>query len=62
MATRNKILSIDLSQWTTQTQKAATYPTRNGKGCKVEYICKLVREGKLKSWKIPELGINLVEK
>lgn len=53
-------IRIDLDKWTTQTLKAKAY--NGGKGCSVEYICKLVKSGKLKSWKIQELGLNLVEK
>jgi hypothetical protein len=47
---------IDLNKWQTQTQLAKE------KGCSVEYICKLIRLGKLNTWKIPELGLHLVEK
>lgn len=52
----SNILRIDLDKWTTQTAKAKE------KGCSVEYICKLIRQGKLKSWKIEQIGIHLVEK
>lgn len=62
MAKKNKILSIDLDQWTTQAKKAATYKTPSGKGCSQQYISRLIKIGKLKSLFIPELGINLVEK
>lgn len=56
------IITIDLNQWTTQTDKAANYVSKNGKACSVEYISKLIRLGKLKSWKIEEIGVHLVEK
>lgn len=60
---KNNTIVIDLDKWTTQINKAKTYPTKlNGIGCSVEYICKLVREGKLKSWKIDELNLHLVER
>lgn len=60
---KNKKIVIDLDKWTTQVDKAANYISKNGKeGCTVEYICKLVRLGKLKGWKIEELNLHLVEK
>jgi len=58
---KNKIV-IDLDKWTTQIDKAKNYPAKSGKGCSVEYICKLVRQGKLKAWKIEELNLHLVER
>lgn len=59
----NKII-IDLDKWTTQVDKASShYNSKTGKtGCSVEYICKLVRNGKLRSLKIHELNLHLVEK
>lgn len=57
------IITIDLNKWTTQSNKAKTLITKDGKvGCSVEYICKLVKQGKLKSLKIEPLNLNLVEK
>jgi hypothetical protein len=61
MAKPNTI-TIDLNKWTTQSDKARNYPSKNGNGCTVEYICKLIRKGKLKSWKIEEIGVHLVER
>lgn len=58
---KNKII-IDLDKWTTQSKKAANYLNKDGHPCSVEYICKLVKKEKLKSWKIEELGLHLVEK
>ena len=56
-------ITIDLNKWTTQTAKAKAYISPNtGKPCSVEYICKLISKGKLKAWKIEELGLHLVEK
>lgn len=51
-----KIITIDLSKWMTQIDKA------NEKGCKPQYISELIRKGKVKSWPIPELGLHLVER
>lgn len=62
MKKKNTIIIIDLDKWTTQTDKARNYKSKKGKGTSVEYISKLVRLGKLKSWKIEELNLNLVEK
>jgi hypothetical protein len=62
MAKDNKI-TIDLSQWTTITDKAAsTIGKQSGQPVSVEYICKLIRQGKLKGWKIEQIGLHLVEK
>ena len=60
--TQSNIITIDLSKWTTQTDKAAHWYNKDGKPVSVEYICKLIRQGKLKSWKIEELGLHLVER
>lgn len=57
------IITIDLEKWTTITDKAANWiGKQSGKPVSVEYICKLIREGKLKTWKIEELGLHLVER
>jgi hypothetical protein len=58
------IISIDLSQWTTQADKARTWPRAGGTGTgvTVEYICKLIAQGKLKAWHIEPLNITLVER
>ena len=59
---KKKVISIDLNIWTTQTDKAANTIGKRGKHVTTEYISKLIRTGKLKSWKITELGLNLVER
>lgn len=56
------IITIDLREWTTQVDKAANMVGRSGKPVSVEYISKLIRQGKLKSRFIKELGITLVER
>ena len=58
---QSNTVTIDLSKWTTQTDKAANWPGKNG-SVSVEYICKLIKQGKLKSWKIEALGLHLVER
>ena len=59
----SKQIVIDLSKWTTITDKAAkTIGKQTGKPVSVEYICKLIRTGKLEGWKIDELGLHLVER
>lgn len=59
---QSNIITIDLTKWTTQTDKAANWTGKNGKPVSIEYICKLIRTGKLKSWKIEEIGLHLVER
>jgi hypothetical protein len=60
---KGSTITIDLSKWTTITDKAAnTIGKQSGQPVSVEYICKLVRLGKLKSLKIDELGLHLVER
>lgn len=62
MAKTNEIV-IDLNKWQTITDKAAnTIGKQSGQPVSVEYICKLIRQGKLKGWKIDELGLHLVER
>jgi hypothetical protein len=57
MASKNShIVIIDLGTWTTQANKA------KDKGCSIQYINKLIHQGKLKSKRIDELGIVLVER
>lgn len=56
------IITIDLSEWTTQVDKAANTIGKSGKPVSVEYISKLIRKGKLRSKHIKELGITLVER
>ena len=59
---KSNTITIDLDKWTTQADKAKQYISKNGKSCSPEYISKLIRKGKLQSWKIEQLGLNLVEK
>jgi hypothetical protein len=62
MSKSNQIV-IDLDKWQTITSKANEWiGKQSGKPVSVEYICKLIREGKLKGWKIEELGLHLVER
>jgi hypothetical protein len=56
------IISIDTREWITQVEKANNTIGKSGKPVSVEYISKLVRLGKLRSWTIKELGITLVER
>lgn len=56
------IITIDTREWTTQVAKAADTIGKSGAPVTVEYISKLIRKGKLKSWHIKELGITLVER
>lgn len=54
---------IDTDLWTTQQVKASnTIGKKSGKPVSVQYISKLINNGKLKSNPIPLLGIVLVEK
>jgi len=62
MAKQPNLIIIDLTQWTTQVDKAANTIGKSGKPVTVEYISKLVRQGKLRSKYIKELGITLVER
>jgi len=47
---------IDTDKWTTQADKAKV------KGCSIQYINKLIKQGKLIALRLPEIGIVLVEK
>jgi hypothetical protein len=59
----NNIITIDTGKWQTITDKAAnTIGKQTGQPVSVEYICKLIRQGKLKGWKIEKLGLHLVER
>lgn len=61
--TKSNIITIDTDKWTTISDKAAnTIGKQSGNPVSVEYICKLIRKGKLKSLKIEKLGLHLVEK
>jgi hypothetical protein len=59
---QQRIITIDLNKWTTPTDKAANTIGKSGSPVTVEYICKLIRLGKLKSKRIEELNITLVER
>ena len=59
---KSKVIVINLDEWTTVTEKAANTIGRNGSPVSVEYICKLIRKGKLRSRRIEELKLTLVEK
>lgn len=54
--TKNNHITIDLDLWTTQVSKARE------RGVSIQYINKLIRLGKLRSLKIDEIGVVLVEK
>lgn len=47
---------IDTDKWTTQAHKAKV------KGCSIQYINKLIKQGKLLSLPLPIIGLVLVEK
>lgn len=54
---------IDTDKWTTQLDKAVNYPkAKGGTGVSIQYISKLIKEGKLKSFPLPELNLVLVER
>lgn len=53
---------IDTDKWTTQQQKANSVIGKNGNTVSVQYISKLIKNGKLKSLPINEIGIVLVER
>ena len=50
------ILTIDLDKWTTQVDKAKE------RKCSIQYINKLIKEGKLQSLPLPIIGLVLVER
>jgi hypothetical protein len=47
---------IDTDKWTTQADKAKS------KGCSIQYINKLIKQGKIASLPLPVIGLVLVEK
>ena len=47
---------IDTSKWITQAEKAKQ------RGCTIQYINKLIKQGKLNALRLPVIGIVLVEK
>jgi len=57
------IIKIDTSKWTTQQDKANTWIKADGSNkVSIQYISKLIKQGKLKSYRIPEIGLVLVER
>lgn len=62
MSSNTKLIIIDPSKWTTPTDKASYTIGKSGKPVSVEYICKLMRQGKLASKRIEALNITLVER
>ena len=52
----NNMIIIDTNKWTTQADKAKQ------KGCSIQYINKLIKQGKLLSLPLPVIGVVLVEK
>jgi len=59
----SKVIKIDTAKWCTITEKAGNMVgKKSGQPVSVEYICKLIRQDKLKGWKIEELGLHLVER
>jgi len=62
MSSQSKLIIINPDEWTTPTVKAANTIGKSGKPVSVEYICKLMRLGKLRSKRIEQLGITLVER
>ena len=55
-------ITIDTSIWTTQQIKAKNTIGKNGNNVSIQYISKLIKLGKLKSLRLDEIGIVLVEK
>lgn len=54
---------IDTTQWITQQKKAETFVKADGSiGVSIQYISKLIRQGKLKSKKFDDIGLVLVER
>jgi len=56
------VITIDLNKWTTQANKAAQYISKSGKPVSIQYINKLISQGKLASYRIDELNLVLVER
>lgn len=52
----NNLIIIDTNKWTTQADKAKQ------KGCSIQYVNKLIKQGKLLSLPLPVIGLVLVEK
>ena len=47
---------IDTDKWATQSDKAKQ------KGCSIQYVNKLIKQGKLLSFTLPVIALVLVEK
>ena len=59
----NNIITIDLSKWTTQQDKANNTLKKDGNGhVSIQYISKLMAQGKLKKLELKPLNLVLVEK
>jgi len=59
----DKLITINLSEWVTQKEKAASMPNRFGTtGVSDSYISKLIKQGKLEVLDIPELNLKLVKR
>lgn len=53
---KDREITINLDRWTSQAQYAAERKTS------IQYINKLIRQGKLESWEIKELRVVLVKR
>lgn len=59
----NNIITIDLSKWTTQQDKANNTMKKDASGhVSIQYISKLMAQGKLKKLELKPLNLVLVEK
>ena len=57
------ILQIDLTKWQTQQQAAISWTKQDGStGVSIQYISKLIKQGKIESLRLDEIGIVLVKK
>lgn len=63
MEKESRIIKIDTSVWINQVEKAKNYPRQDGGvGVPTSWISRLIREGKIDSWYIPELKIRLAKR
>jgi hypothetical protein len=53
---KERTIRINLDEWTSQAQLAKE------RGCSIQYISKLIKSGKLESWRIEELRTVLVKR
>ena len=53
---KERSITIDLDKWTSQAEYALERKTT------IQYINKLIRQGKLESWEIKELRLVLVKR